>query len=108
MDKYIPDSCPLRKDPIPDESEYTYENCFGCENRCISSSVAILKRALVGSFVPFFDALFEKVREMAELLKPLLQDKKTVQDLEIKKRRKAHLRTWKRRERKNGNKEKDR
>lgn len=118
MDKYIPESCPFRYNPDPDEAEFTEERCAGCKDRCIMSSVAILKRATIECV----ERLMEPVCELASCLvdsiaetgteawnnlRPFIIGRKYPSFEDIK-RKERHVRTWKRRDPRNGKSKKDR
>lgn len=111
MSKYIPESCPFRKNPDPDESEFTKENCSGCEYRCDTASAAEFKRAMAEFKRAVAEAAGPVVRAISELANLFVRYSTTPEALDYAKntkRRKAHVRTWKRRGPRNGKSKKDR
>ena len=106
MSKYIPESCPLLKYASPDESEYTEENCSGCEYQCMASSVARLKHAAQKAASELFEAIVEAGKALSEKFGSFLHGFQ-LPDIETIKRRKNHVRTWKRRGPRNGKSKKD-
>lgn len=118
MKKYIPESCPFRHNLTPDESEFSEQACYRCEDRCITSSVAISKRALMEAAEQIIgplsdmvscivDSIAETGSEVWNNLRPFLIGR-NAPSFEDMKRRENHVRTWKRRGSKVGKSKEDR